>query len=78
MTTATVELQDAQTQWYELIQLVRAGNEVLLTEAQKPVMRLVPINNGGKPRVAGLHAGMGWMSDDFDAALPDSFWGDAA
>lgn len=27
-----------------------------------------------KPRVAGLHAGMGWVSDDFDAELPDSFW----
>lgn len=78
MTPAVVELQDAQTQWHELIQLVRAGNEVLLTEAQKPVMRLVPIVNGGKQRIAGLHAGMGWMSDDFDATLPDSFWGDAA
>ncbi len=27
-----------------------------------------------KPRIAGLHAGMGWMSDDFDDELPDSFW----
>ena len=27
-----------------------------------------------KPRVAGLHAGMGWVSEDFDAELPDSFW----
>jgi len=78
MTTATVELQDAQTQWYELIQHVRAGNEIVLTEAQKPVMRLVPIATSGKPRIAGLHTGMGWMSDDFDAALPDSFWGNAA
>ncbi len=78
MTTTTVELHDVQTQWLELIQLVRAGNEVLLTEAQKPVMRLVPITNGSKPRTAGLHAGMGWMRDDFDAALPESFWGDAA
>lgn len=27
-----------------------------------------------KPRIAGLHEGMGWMSDDFDDELPDSFW----
>lgn len=27
-----------------------------------------------QPRIAGLHAGMGWMSDDFDDELPDSFW----
>lgn len=24
--------------------------------------------------IAGLHAGMGWMSDDFDAPLPNEFW----
>jgi len=27
-----------------------------------------------KPRVAGLHEGMWWVSDDFDDELPDSFW----
>ncbi len=27
-----------------------------------------------KPRVAGLHEGMGWMSDDFNEPLPDEFW----
>jgi hypothetical protein len=42
-----------------------------------PALRRVPITNGDKPRTAGLHAGLGWMRDDFDAALPDSFWGDA-
>ena len=26
------------------------------------------------PRVPGLHAGLGWMSDDFNAPLPDEFW----
>ncbi|MEL6526763.1 MAG: DUF2281 domain-containing protein [Chloroflexota bacterium] len=25
-------------------------------------------------RVPGLHAGTTWMSDDFDAPLPDEFW----
>jgi hypothetical protein len=25
-------------------------------------------------RVFNLHAGLIWMSDDFDAELPDSFW----
>jgi hypothetical protein len=26
------------------------------------------------PRVLGLHRGLVQISDDFDAALPDSFW----
>ena len=25
-------------------------------------------------RIAGLHAGLTWISDDFDDPLPDSFW----
>ncbi len=28
-----------------------------------------------KKRIPGLHEGMGWMSDDFNDALPDEFWG---
>ena len=36
-----------------------------------------------RPFVFGLHEGQIWMSDDFDAPLPESFWnsedtGDAA
>ena len=27
-----------------------------------------------RPFVFGLHQGQVWMSDDFDASLPDSFW----
>lgn len=26
------------------------------------------------PFLFGLHPGQVWMSDDFDAALPDAFW----
>ena len=27
-----------------------------------------------KPRVAGLHKGMGWIADDFNAPLPPEYW----
>jgi hypothetical protein len=27
-----------------------------------------------RPFVFGLHPGQVWMSDDFDAPLPDAFW----
>jgi len=26
------------------------------------------------PRVLGLHEGQGWISEDFNAPLPDEFW----
>ncbi len=32
-------------------------------------------NNGKiKKRIFGRHEGQGWISDDFTAPLPDSFW----
>jgi len=73
-TTQTVDIHEAQVHLLELLALVSAGNEVMITQAQKPVMRLVPVENGEAQRIAGLHAGMGWISDDFDASLPDEFW----
>ncbi|MEH2361345.1 type II toxin-antitoxin system VapB family antitoxin [Nostoc sp.] len=33
-----------------------------------------PSQNRKKRRVAGLHEGMGWISDDFNEPLPDEFW----
>ena len=74
MTTTTIDIHEAQKHLLELLDLVNAGNEVTVTQAQKPVMRLVPAGSREQQRIAGLHAGMGWISDDFDAALPDEFW----
>jgi antitoxin (DNA-binding transcriptional repressor) of toxin-antitoxin stability system len=73
MTTQTVTLRDAQTRLAELLTLALAGNEIIIAEDDKPLARLVPIA-GSKPRVAGLDRGKIWMSDDFDAPLPDEFW----
>ena len=78
MITTTVDVQEAQARWLELLRLVLAGQEILITQAQKPIMRLVPIQNEAKPRIAGLHAGMGWINDDFDEPLSDEFWVGAA
>lgn len=78
MIATTIDVHEAQTRWQEMLGLVLAGNEVVVTQAQKPVMRLVPVEAEAKPRIAGLHAGMGWVSDDFDAPLPDEFWTGAA
>ena len=74
MTTQTIDIREAQTRLLELLSFITAGHEVIVTQAQKPVMRLVPMSARAEQRVAGLHAGMGWVSDDFDAPLPDEFW----
>ncbi|HUT34406.1 MAG TPA: hypothetical protein VNE39_13050 [Planctomycetota bacterium] len=67
MKTETVDLKDAQTHLKELVQRAISGVHVVLSENDKPVARIVPL----KRRIAGLHAGEIWTSDDFDAPLPE-------
>jgi prevent-host-death family protein len=74
MIATTIEIHEAQTRFTELLAWVAAGHEVLLTDQQRPVVKLTPVENSMPKRVAGLHAGMAWMSDDFDDPLPDEFW----
>jgi antitoxin (DNA-binding transcriptional repressor) of toxin-antitoxin stability system len=57
----------------KLLAQVVAGDEVVFEADGKPIARLVSIDPAA-PRVAGLREGQGWMSEDFDAPLPDEFW----
>lgn len=72
MMTKTVEIRDARLA--ELLSLALAGNEVILTEDDKPVARLIPVASSSQTRVPGLNRGAAWMSEDFDEPLPDEFW----
>jgi len=70
MQTETIDLNEAQTHFRELVRRVVSGLHVVLSEDKKPVAHILPV--GG--RVAGLHSGAIWTSDDFDAPLADEFW----
>ena len=71
MLTKTVDVQEAQRSLKELLSLVQGGTEIVLTEGNIPLARLVPVVG---QRKAGLHAGAIWTSKDFDEPLPESFW----
>jgi len=47
-----------------------------IAEAQTKLARLVPVSEPQPQgaRVFGLSEGEMWMSDDFNAPLPESFW----
>jgi len=70
MLAKTIDIRKERTDLEDLLSLVAEGTEVLLTEGDTPLARLVPI---GK-RVAGLHAGAIWATEDFDEPLPEGFW----
>jgi antitoxin (DNA-binding transcriptional repressor) of toxin-antitoxin stability system len=74
MSTKTVDVREVQISLQELLALVRGGTEIVFTEGNTPLARLVPFASPSTPRMAGLHAGAIWTSDDFDEPLPDEFW----
>lgn len=74
MLTKTVDVREIHANLQELLSLVREGTEIVLTDGTTPLARLVPIALSPAPRVAGLHAGAIWTSEDFDEPLPEEFW----
>ncbi len=74
MLKKTVDVREAQMSLKELLPLVIAGTEIILAEDSTPVARLVPIASPAPLRVAGLHTGAIWISDDFNEPLPEEFW----
>ena len=68
---------DIGAQDYDLPALVEeaiAGEEIVLERNGKPVARLTPVDASPKRDITstfGILKGEVWMSDDFDAPLPD-------
>ena len=75
MEIKTVEIQEVGPYLKELVSLVETGAEIVLTQGNMPVARLVPIaRSSAQTRVAGMHEGSMWTSEDFDEPLPEMFW----
>jgi antitoxin (DNA-binding transcriptional repressor) of toxin-antitoxin stability system len=72
--TKTVDIDKAKTQLPELLSLALKGDEVIITEHDKPRAKIVPVPMSNDTRIAGLNKGKIWVSDDFDEPLPDQFW----
>lgn len=73
----TIDIHDSSVDLATLVELARGGDEVILSEGDKPLAKLTPISPADTttgPRIMGLHAGSVWISDDFDDPLPDEFW----
>ncbi|MEW6620018.1 MAG: toxin-antitoxin (TA) system antitoxin [bacterium] len=70
MLTKMIDVHEVQSHLQGLLSQVLTGMELIFTDGDKPVARLVPV----AARVAGLHAGAIWTSMDFDEPLPEEFW----
>ena len=74
MLTKTIDMSEAQMSLNEVVSLVSEGVEVIFTEGNNPIARMLPIMKPMTSRIAGLHTGAIWISDDFDEPLPEEFW----
>ena len=71
---STVTIEEAQAKLTDLIHNLTPGAEVVITENNRPVARLLPTKQEPqrRPRQLGtLRGSILYMSPDFDAALDD-------
>jgi antitoxin (DNA-binding transcriptional repressor) of toxin-antitoxin stability system len=82
-----VSLLEAAANLNKLVEAAINGEEViLLNSSDRPVAQITSVKNGStkaknfdqpteeQPRVLGLYQNRGWIGEDFNAPLPDSFW----
>lgn len=81
METPILHLQTATLSLEELLEILKAHQEIVLMQGATPVARIAAIAEEVTPtppqheRIAGLHQHDDWwMSDDFTDPLPDEFW----
>lgn len=68
--TKSVGVREAKTNLSKLLQLVSAGEEIVITRRGEEVGRLVPPRPSAGRRL-GIDRGVWVVPDDFDAPLPD-------
>ena len=67
----TVNIHEAKTHLSRLLDLAMAGEEVVITKAGRPLVRLVPTEQSPRRRTLGTAKGDFVVPTDFDAPLPD-------
>jgi len=67
-----VNVHEAKSQLSALIARAEAGEEVVIARANRPVVRLVPVERIPKERRLGEAKGLVAVSPDFDE-LPEDF-----
>src|ERR1017187_11035688 len=70
--SATVSVEEAASNFAELLARVTAGEEVVIASGGKPVARLSPVEKGlPRQRIPDLDKGKIWVAPDFDDPLPE-------
>ena len=70
---STTNIFEAKTNLSKLIKRALAGEDVIISKANKPLVKIVPYTDPKtkKRRPVGSKLGPVWMADDFDEPLED-------
>lgn len=66
-----IDINAAKDQLFTLLEAVKRGEEVVISQDGRSVARLVAIPYAASARKFGTMKGRIWIADDFDAPLPD-------
>ena len=73
-----IGIHEAKTQLSKLIPAVLSGEEVIITKAGQPLVKLVPVEIQSGPRPLGAYKGkikfQGDLLDPLPKEILDSFW----
>ena len=66
-----VNIYEAKTQLSKLVDKAAQGEDVIIARNGKPVARITALKPEKRPFRPGSLEGKIWISDDFDAPLPE-------
>lgn len=74
--TRTIDVKEAETQLSHLLALALQGDEIIIEQNGEPKVRLAPIERqtAAQRELGGNRGWVEYMSEDFNAPLPDEFW----
>ncbi|MEK6630210.1 MAG: type II toxin-antitoxin system prevent-host-death family antitoxin [Acidobacteriota bacterium] len=71
MPTKQVNIAEAKARFSELVRQAMSGDEVVIARDNKPLLKLVPLAQAGRPRKPGSARGRVVMTVDFDTTPVD-------
>lgn len=69
--SAKFNVAEAKARFSDLVRKAVAGEEVIIAKDNKPLVKLVPLQQRRGPRRPGSAKGRIWMSTDFDETPQD-------
>ena len=69
--SATVTIEEAQAHLAELVSQLAPGEEVVITDKQQPVARLLSVKGKTQRKLGTMRGSVKYIAPDFDAPLDD-------